>query len=128
MMSDFLIIVAVVVIAAFFWQLRQMAELSKMFAEQSCAKQRVQFLSIAMVNAKPTIGGHTGLCWHTRFMFEFSTNGENLYQAHIHMKGKTILKVDWPIFPEPDWQNAPMAKGKFGGCGSGGGCNSGKCR
>ncbi|NKF50231.1 DUF3301 domain-containing protein [Shewanella sp. WXL01] len=128
MMSDFLIIVAVVVIAAFFWQLRQMAELSKAYAEQSCGKQRVQFVSIAMLNASPSIGGQTGLCWNAKFMFEFSTDGENLFKAHIDMKGKTIKKVSWPIFPEPDWQSAPMARGKFGGCGSGGGCNSGKCR
>mgnify|MGYP006182654247 CR=1 FL=1 len=32
-MSDLLLIIAVVVIAAFFWQLRQMAVLSRIFAE-----------------------------------------------------------------------------------------------
>ncbi|WP_394128743.1 DUF3301 domain-containing protein [Shewanella maritima] len=128
MMSDFLIIVALVVIGAFFWQLRQMAETSRVFAEQACNKQKVQLLSIAMINARPSIGGHTGLCWKAQFMFEFSTDGLNQYQAHIGMHGKKIQKINWPIFPEPEWHDAPMAKGKFGGCGSGGGCNSGKCR
>ncbi|QIR14959.1 DUF3301 domain-containing protein [Shewanella aestuarii] len=127
MMSDFLLIVALVVVAAFFWQLRQMAELSRMVAEQACNKQKVQLLAVAMESARPSIGGHTGLCWRAKFMFEFSTDGMNQYKAHINMHGKRVSKIDWPIFPEPEWTDAPTARGKFGGCGSSRSCNSGKC-
>ncbi len=128
MMSDFILIVAVVVVAAFFWQLRQMAEISRRYAEKSCAGQKVQLLAIAMESAKPSIGGTTGLCWRAKFMFEFSTDGINQYRGHINMRGKKIEKINWPIFPEPEWMDAPMAKGKFGGCGGASSCNSGKCR
>jgi len=127
MMSDFLLIVALVVIAAFFWQLRNMAEVSRVIAEQACGKQKVQLLAIAMVSARPSLGGHTGLCWRAKFMFEFSTDGMNQYRGHINMHGKKVNKIDWPIFPEPEWLDAPMAKGKFGGCGTSNSCNSGKC-
>ena len=127
MMSDFLLIVALVVIAAFFCQLRNMAEVSRVIAEQACGKQNVQLLAIAMVSARPSLGGHTGLCWRAKFMFEFSTDGMNQYRGHINMHGKKVSKIDWPIFPEPEWIDAPMAKGKFGGCGSSNSCNSGKC-
>ncbi|WP_144209798.1 DUF3301 domain-containing protein [Shewanella donghaensis] len=128
MMSDFILIVAVVVIAAFFWQLRQMAEISRMYAENACGKQKVQLLAIAMESARPSFGGTTGLCWRAKFMFEFSTDGMNQYRAHIHMHGKKIEKINWPIFPEPEWMDAPMAKGKFGGCGGVSSCNTGKCK
>ncbi|GGQ34553.1 DUF3301 domain-containing protein [Shewanella litoralis] len=127
MMSDFLLIVALVVVGAFFWQLRQMAELSRRVAEQSCKKQNVQMLAIAMESARPSIGGSTGICWKATFMFEFSTDGINQYRGHIMMHGNRVTKIQWPIFPEPEWMDAPMASGKFGGCGSSQSCNSGKC-
>ena len=53
MMSDLLLIIGLVVIAAFFWQLRQMAELSRIFAEKECWRQKVQLLAIAMETARP---------------------------------------------------------------------------
>jgi len=55
MMSDFLIFVALIVVGAFFWQLRQMAELSRTVVEQSCKKQNVQLLAIAMESARPIL-------------------------------------------------------------------------
>ncbi|MFT5704105.1 MAG: hypothetical protein ACI8SK_000036 [Shewanella sp.] len=129
MMSDFLLFAAVIVIAAFFWQLRQMAELSRVFANRECQKQKVQLLAIAMESARPSIGGSSGLTWKAKYLFEFSTDGINQYQAHILMHGKTVQKVDWPIFPEPEWFEAPEARGSVGGsCGSRGSCNTGKCK
>ncbi|GGI74048.1 DUF3301 domain-containing protein [Shewanella gelidii] len=128
MMIDFLMIAAVVVIAAFFWQLRQMAEISRQFAQQECGKQNVQLLAIAMESALPSIGGSSGLCWKAKFMFEFSTDGLNQYKANINMHGKRIQKIQWPIFPEPEWQQAPLARGTVGGCGSKGSCKSGGCK
>lgn len=128
MMSDLLLIIALVVTAAFFWQLRQMAELSRVFAEKECQKQRVQLLAIAMESARPSLGGTTGLCWKAKYLFEFSTDGMNQYRAYIWMQGKKILKIEWPIFPEPEWHEAPTSQGKFGGCGTRSSCQSGNCK
>jgi hypothetical protein len=125
MMSDLLVIIALVILAAFFWQLRQMAELSRTFAQSECSKQRVQLLAIAMESARPSLGGTTGICWKAKYLLEFSTDGLNQYNAHIWMQGKKIQKIEWPIFPEPEWLQAPMASGS---CGSSGGCHSGGCR
>jgi len=127
MMTDLLLILGLILVAAFFWQLRQMAEISRLFAEKECRRQKVQLLDIAMLQARPTLGGDTGICWKSRFMFDFSTDGLNQFQGHIHMIGKRITKIEWPIFPEPEWLEAPNATGKFGGCG-GQSCQSGKCR
>ncbi|WP_065188667.1 DUF3301 domain-containing protein [Shewanella woodyi] len=129
MMTDFLFFAAVIVIAAFFWQLRQMAELSRIFANRECLKQKVQLLAVAMESARPSIGGSSGLTWKAKYLLEFSTDGINQYKAHIWMHGKTIQKVQWPIFPEPEWHEAPEARGSVGGsCGSRGSCNTGKCK
>ncbi|QYJ77827.1 DUF3301 domain-containing protein [Shewanella acanthi] len=130
MMSDLLLIIALVVVAAFFWQLRQMAELSRIFAEKECARQKVQLLAIAMESAYPYVGGTTGICWKAKYLFEFSSDGLNQFRGHIWMTGNKIQKIEWPIFPEPEWMEAPTAKGKFGSCGgsSQSSCNSGKCR
>ena len=129
MMTDFLLFAAVIVIVAFFWQLRQMAELSRVFADRECHKQKVQLLAIAMESARPSIGGSSGLTWKAKYLLEFSTDGINQYRAHIWMHGKTVKKVDWPIFPEPEWFEAPEARGSVGGsCGSRGNCNTGKCK
>ena len=129
MMTDFLFFAAVIVIAAFFWQLRQMAELSRIFASKECQKQKVQLLAIAMESARPTIGGASGLTWKAKYLLEFSTDGINQYQAHIWMHGKRVQKVKWPIFPEPEWLEAPETKGAVGGsCHSSNNCNSNKCK
>ncbi|MCE9685116.1 DUF3301 domain-containing protein [Shewanella sp. AS16] len=128
MMTDLLLILALVVLAAFFWQLRQMAELSRLFVEKECIKQNVQLLAIAMESARPSVGGSTGLCWKAKYLFEFSTDGINQFQAHLWMQGRKIHRIEWPVFPEPEWLDAPQARGSIGGsCGSRRNCNSGKC-
>ncbi|MBV7317325.1 DUF3301 domain-containing protein [Shewanella sp. NIFS-20-20] len=132
MMTDVLLMLAVAVIAAFFWQLRQMAEQARLFADKECQKQNVQLLAFAQESARPSIGGHSGLCWKTKYLLEFSTDGINQFRAHIWMHGKRVTKIQWPIFPEPEWHQAPTAKGSIGGsCGGGaskGNCSSGRCR
>ena len=128
MMSDLLIVAALIAVAAYFWQLRQMAELSRTFVEQACKRQNVQLLSVAMESAKPSLGGHAGFCWNAKFLFEFSTDGLNQHNGYIFMHGKKVRNIDWPIFPEPDWMDAPLSKGKFSSCSSHNtSCSSGKC-
>ncbi|ABL99335.1 DUF3301 domain-containing protein [Shewanella amazonensis] len=129
MMTDLLLLLGVALIAAFFWQLRQMAEIARMFAEKEAKRQNVQLLAIAQLSAKPTLGASTGIGWKASYLFEFSTDGINQYRGHIHMLGKKIQKIEWPIFPEPEWHQAPTARGSLGGgCGSKSNCSSGSCR
>ena len=116
MMTDLLLILGIALIAAYFWQLRQMAETSRRFAERESAKQKVQLLSVAMASARPSFGGNTGICWKAKFLLEFSTDGINRYQAEFVMLHNRIISIDWPVFPEPDWMEAPTARGKIGGC------------
>ena len=128
-MTDLLFFIAVILIVAFFWQLRQMAELSRIFAYRECQKQKVQLLAIALETARPCIGGSSGLTWKIKYLLEFSTDGINQYQAKILMHGKVIQQIQWPIFPEPEWFEAPETKGSVGGsCHSQSNCDSGKCK
>ncbi|AZQ09822.1 DUF3301 domain-containing protein [Shewanella khirikhana] len=129
MMTDLLLLLGVALVAAFFWQLRQMAELARLFAEKECKRQKVQLLAVAQLSARPTLGASTGIGWKATYLFEFSTDGINQYPGHIQMLGKKIQKIEWPIFPEPEWHEAPTARGSLGGgCGSKSSCNSGSCR
>ena len=67
--------------------------------------------------------------WKAKYLLEFSTDGINQYKAEIWMHGKKVQKVKWPIFPEPEWLDAPESRGSVGGsCGSKGSCNTGKCK
>ncbi|RLV57798.1 DUF3301 domain-containing protein [Parashewanella curva] len=115
-MIDLLLILAIFLIAAFFWQLRQMAENSRLFAEREAAKQNVQMLTVAMSSARPSFGGNTGLCWKANFILEFSTDGIDQHQANFTMLHNRVLSVDWPVFPEPEWEQAPTNRGKIGSC------------
>ena len=82
-----------------------------------------------MESARPSIGGTSGLTWKAKFLLEFSTDGINQFRAHIWMHGKKVEKIQWPIFPEPEWLEAPEARGSVGGgCGSRGGCKPGGCK
>ena len=127
MMSDFLLIALLVIIATYFWQLRNMAELCKIVAEKACKKQNVQLLSTAMESARPWLGGNSGLSWKATYIFEFSTNGINQFQGSIKMMGNKVTKIDWPIFPEPEWFEAPKSQGRFGSCGGKSSCGSKAC-
>ncbi|WP_299008639.1 DUF3301 domain-containing protein [uncultured Shewanella sp.] len=116
MMIDIFIILVIVVIIVFFWQLRQMAEVSRIYVNKECQKQHVQLLAIAQDSARPSLGGNTGFTWKAKYLFEFSTNGIDKHQGHILMLGTRVQKIEWPVFPEPEWQQAPDAKGQIGRC------------
>ncbi|MCL1126677.1 DUF3301 domain-containing protein [Shewanella surugensis] len=116
MIMDIFIILALVVIIVFFWQLRQMAEVSRVYVNQECQRQQVQLLAIAQHSARPSLGGHSGFTWKASYLFEFSTNGIDKYQGNIWMLGTKIQKIEWPVFPEPQWQDAPNPKGNIGSC------------
>ncbi|WP_299490648.1 DUF3301 domain-containing protein [uncultured Shewanella sp.] len=116
MMIDIFIILILIIVIIFFWQLRQMAEVSRIYVNKECQKQQVQLLAIAQDSARPSLGGNTGFTWKARYLFEFSTNGIDKHQGNIWLLGTRIQKIEWPVFPEPEWQGAPDAKGQIGRC------------
>lgn len=108
MISDLLLILALFLVIIYFWQLRQMAELSHHFIQQACIKQNVQLISTALKTAKPMLGGQSGISWKATYLFEFSTDGLNKYKGYLWMQSKTVVKIEWPIFPEPEWEHSPQ--------------------
>lgn len=96
-MIDILISLGIVLVIAYFWRLRQMAEHCQQFAIQQCKSNHLQFIAIGLTQAKPTCTRQAGLTWATQYSLEFSTNGYDHHRAKIFMQGSVITKIIWPI-------------------------------
>lgn len=110
MLGDVVLLMVLVFVGLWFWQLRQMAEASERHAKRACNSQNLQLLAVALQRARPAFGGNSGLSWRGSYLFEFSTDGVNRLQATMTLHGQTLLGIDWPVFPEPEWQHAPESK------------------
>ncbi|TKB49587.1 DUF3301 domain-containing protein [Ferrimonas aestuarii] len=107
-------------IAAVFWQLRQVAEFAEFHSKRECDRRRLQWVSTARTKARLGFIPGQGLGWRTEFQCEFSTDGINRLHSTLLFSGKKLSDVKMPLYPEPEWQQAPQAKGRIGGCGGGG--------
>ncbi|TKB49732.1 DUF3301 domain-containing protein [Ferrimonas sediminicola] len=130
-LTDLILGLVVCGIAAIFWQLRQISEIAEFHAKRVCQKRRLQWISTARVQARLGFIAGQGLGWNTRYQCEFSTDGMNRLYAVLVMNGRKLKDVEMPLYPEPEWQEAPESKGRIGGCGGGGAptsnCSSGGC-
>ncbi|GAA5190540.1 DUF3301 domain-containing protein [Ferrimonas gelatinilytica] len=122
------------VIAMLFWQLRQISEAAGFHAQRLCQQRRLQLLNVARVKARlGKIPGH-GLGWRTEYQVEFSTDGLNSLTAKMAFLGPRLNEATLPLYPEPEWQQAPANRGRIGmgscsssGCGSKSSCGSKRC-
>lgn len=89
----FILIGAVI---AFFWFSRQFAESAKQHAEQQAERLQVQLLSVACQKRRLGIlrNGKPGI--KSQFMFEFSSDGETVYQGVLYLENSRLLKSDIP--------------------------------
>ncbi|MBY5990646.1 DUF3301 domain-containing protein [Ferrimonas balearica] len=131
---DLVIVMVLVGIGALFWQLRRISEVAQFHAQRACRQRRLQLLNVARSKARLGWIPGGGIGWHCEYQCEFSTDGMNQLTATLEMMGNRLKAVQMPFYPEPEWDQAPMARGKvgMGGCGGGScapksGCNTG-CR
>ena len=98
MMSQLVAIIAIAVIMAIFWQQRQQSEIAKRYIEHRCQQLNLQLISIARGSHKFT-GLTASFGISTRYYFEFSANGLNLFEGYLVMKGNRIVQIYMPPYP-----------------------------
>lgn len=83
-------------VISFFWYSRKVAESAKAHAERQAKQLQVQLLSVAC--KKLTLGilknGRLGI--KSRFLFEFSSDGESLYQGYLILENTKLIQADIP--------------------------------
>lgn len=83
---------------AIFWQQRRQSELAKRFIQERCERVNVQLISTS--RGSQTYGWPKGpLNIQTRYLFEFSVNGQDCYQGHAVMKGMFLREIYMPPYP-----------------------------
>lgn len=86
MIDNLLAILALSFGCFIFWQHRRQAEIAKAIAMRKCDQLGLQLLSVALDGHKlKTPQGQWR--WHTIYLFEFSSLGDDCYQGTITMQG-----------------------------------------
>ncbi|TMP47305.1 DUF3301 domain-containing protein [Pseudoalteromonas citrea] len=95
-MATLWILILTGAVIAFFWFSRQFAESAKQHAERQAERLQVQLLSVACQKRRLGIlrNGKPGI--KSQFMFEFSSDGETVYQGVLHLENSHLLKSDIP--------------------------------
>ncbi|BBN80981.1 hypothetical protein PA25_09660 [Pseudoalteromonas sp. A25] len=83
-------------IIALFWTSRQAAEAAKEHAQHQTEKLQVQLISVACEKRRLGIlrNGKPGI--KSQFTFEFSSDGESVYQGTLHLENSRLVKTDIP--------------------------------
>ncbi|MCF6436359.1 MULTISPECIES: DUF3301 domain-containing protein [Pseudoalteromonas] len=83
-------------VIALFWTSRQAAEAAKDHAQHQADKLQVQLLSVACQKRRLGIlkSGKPGI--KSQFIFEFSSDGETVYQGVLHLENSRLMKADIP--------------------------------
>ncbi|MCJ8351115.1 DUF3301 domain-containing protein [Moritella sp.] len=95
-MGSLLVIVVGFIGVVIFSHLRKQAELANALIKQYCQQQQLQWLSTAQAGI--SWYPHKGSLFRYKFNFEFSSNGENAYQACLVMAGPTVLEFIVPPY------------------------------
>ncbi|EOB1224311.1 DUF3301 domain-containing protein [Vibrio cholerae] len=86
MIGDLLLILVLCFAGFLFWQQRHQAEIAKQTIQRHCDKLDLQLLNVAFGQHKfKTPSGQWR--WHTIYLFEFSSLGDDCYQGQLEMRG-----------------------------------------
>jgi len=89
-----LILVAGVI--GLFWYRRQLAETARVHAHNQCEQLGVQLVSVACLKWRVGILKNGKLGIRSTYLFEFSSDGESLYQGKLHMDNERLHAKDIP--------------------------------
>lgn len=95
-MGNLLVIVIGFIGVIVFLHLRKQAELANRLIKQYCNEQQLQWVSTAQAGI--SWYPHKGSLLRYKFNFEFSSNGENCYQASLLMAGPRVLQFIVPPY------------------------------
>ncbi|NOU50674.1 DUF3301 domain-containing protein [Pseudoalteromonas sp. JBTF-M23] len=95
-MATLWLFIIIGVIIALFWTSRQAAEAAKGHAQHQAQKLQVQLISVACEKRRLGIlrNGKPGI--KSQFTFEFSSDGESVYQGTLHLENSRLIKADIP--------------------------------
>ena len=120
---DLMLLLACGMVGMLFWQLRQISEGAEFHAHRLCKQRRLQMLNVARVKARLGKIPGNGIGWHTQYRVEFSTDGLNSLVATLDFMGNRLKDTHIPFYPEPEWHEAPLSRGRVGM----GSCGGGSC-
>ncbi len=95
-MLDYLVLLVLVLPAAFWWSSFHAREAAKRAAHRHCEHQGVQFLddSVALTRLRLRRDVTGRLALYREYRFEFSTDGEDRFAGQIRVIGRRVLGVD----------------------------------
>ena len=79
-----------------FWFTRQIAEHANQHAQRQCQQLGVQFVSVACKKWRFGILRRGNIGVKSEFLFEFSSDGERLYQATLLMENTKLKQAIIP--------------------------------
>ena len=83
-------------VIALFWYRRKVAETARLHAQRQAEQLGVQFVSVACKQWRLAILSNGKLGIRSRFMFEFSSDGETLYEGELWLENERLRKADIP--------------------------------
>jgi len=96
-LGSLVILLSIALIAFQFWRLRGIGEFSIQYANQYCANQNLQFLSLARRSTR--ISAQKGkLDWKIVYQLEFSSSGSDAYIGTMTCFGHAVIEMYLPAY------------------------------
>ena len=72
-----------------------LSEQTNTYLKQYCDKHGLQLLSVARAKTRSSFK-YGKPDWHSKFNFEFSSNGEDRYTGEVELVGMRVLRTEVP--------------------------------
>ncbi|MDP5254867.1 MULTISPECIES: DUF3301 domain-containing protein [unclassified Vibrio] len=102
-MQTLIALVLIMALACLFWQHRQQAERAHVLISHKCKQLDLQLISVSLHRLQWPCAT-TEWRWIYQFQFEFSSLGDDCYQAILHMHGPRAQRWDIPPYRIVDSQ------------------------
>ncbi|MBF0264683.1 MAG: DUF3301 domain-containing protein [Gammaproteobacteria bacterium] len=106
-MENLILFIIIFLLAAYWWNSSLSYEKAYLFAKSICSKHQVTLLDDTLQLKKIRLcrhaNGYVQFC--RRYQFEFSSDGENRYNASITLNGKQVESVEMETYRIPENQN-----------------------
>lgn len=78
-----------------FWRIRGISEHTNHYLKQYCDTHQLQLLSIARSQTRFSFK-YGKPDWHSKFNFEFSSNGKDRYSGEVELVGLRVIRTEVP--------------------------------
>ena len=96
-LGSLVILLSIALVAFQFWRLRGIGEFSIQYANQYCANQNLQFLSLARRSTR--ISAQKGkFDWKIVYQLEFSSSGSDAYIGTMTCFGHAVIEMYLPAY------------------------------